>query len=336
MTILVPGSAGFIGHAVAIKLLARGEKVVGLDNLDPYYDVNLKKARLALIQDNPNFTDARIDLANREQVEQLFETVKPTRVINLAAQAGVRNSIENPRAYMQSNLVGFLNILEGCRAVNVRHLVYASSSSVYGTNTKLPFSVHDPVDHPISLYAASKRGGELMAHAYSHLFNMPATGLRFFTVYGPWGRPDMALFKFAKAMIEGKPIDIYNEGKMSRDFTYIDDIVDGVVKVLDAPSGPIALDEGESPDPASSHTAPFRVFNIGNNKPIELMAYVKLLEDSLGIKAKPNFMPMQPGDAKATQADVKSLIDHVGYAPKTSVDQGVARFVEWYKEYYGV
>ncbi len=335
MRILVTGTAGFIGNHVALNLLARGDQVVGVDNLTPYYDVTLKEARLARIADQDGFAEARIDIADREAVAALFAEFRPDAVINLAAQAGVRYSLTNPHAYADTNLIGFLNILEGCRAVDAKHLVYASSSSVYGTNTQMPFSIHDGVDHPISLYGATKRANELMAHTYSHLFGLPTTGLRFFTVYGPWGRPDMALFLFTQAILEGRPIDVFNEGRMRRDFTYIDDIADGVVRLLDRVPGPDADAGGDDPDPGSSATAPFRVYNIGNSQPVELMRYIEVLEECLGRTATKNLLPMQPGDVAATWADVDDLMRDAGYRPATPVEVGVARFVEWYMDYYG-
>jgi len=335
MSTLVTGSAGFIGNAVARRLLAQGEKVIGLDNLNAYYDVDLKMARLGLVRDHPDFSEARIDLADRDAMTELFARERPTRVINLAAQAGVRYSLENPHTYGESNLVGFLNLLEGCRATGVEHLVFASSSSVYGTNTKLPYSVDDPTDHPISLYAATKKANELMAHSYSHLYGIPTTGLRFFTVYGPWGRPDMAPIKFAKAIIAGEPIDIYNDGNMSRDFTYIDDIVDGVIRVLNHQPEPVAHTPGDVTNPSSSHTAPYRIYNIGNSEPVKLMDFIAALENSLGLSAIHNFMPMQPGDVRDTWADVGSLSRDVGYQPTTSVADGVALFTQWYRDFYG-
>ena len=335
MSTLVTGSAGFIGNAVARRLLAQGDKVIGLDNLNTYYDIDLKMARLDLVRDHPGFTEARIDLVDRDAMNELFARERPTRVINLAAQAGVRYSLENPHTYGESNLVGFLNLLEGCRATGVEHLVFASSSSVYGTNTKLPYNVDDPTDHPISLYAATKKANEMMAHSYSHLYGIPSTGLRFFTVYGPWGRPDMAPIKFAKAIIAGEPIDIYNDGNMSRDFTYIDDIVDGVIRVLNHPPEPVAHTHGEVTNPSSSHTAPYRLYNIGNSKPVDLMDFIAALETSLGLSAIHNFMPMQPGDVRDTWADVDSLTRDVGYQPTTSIADGVALFAQWYRNFYG-
>jgi len=336
MKVLVTGSAGFIGNEVCLKLLDRGDEVIGLDNLNDYYDVNLKEARLARIKDHANFTEARIDLEDKAAMEALFAEHQPQRVVNLAAQAGVRYSLTNPHSYVESNLVGFMNILEGCRAVEAEHLVYASSSSVYGTNTRIPFSVHDSVDHPISLYAASKKANELMAHTYSHLFSLPTTGLRFFTVYGPWGRPDMALFLFTKGIIEGRQIDVFNNGQMQRDFTFIDDIVGGVIAVLDTVPEPDPNAGGDEPDPGASASAPYRLYNIGNNRPVELMRYIELLEENLGRKAEKNMLPMQPGDVAATWADVDALIENVNYRPDTPVEEGIARFVAWYKEFYGV
>ena len=334
MKVLVTGSAGFIGSNVSARLLDAGHEVIGLDNLNDYYDVSLKKARLARIIDHPSYTEARIDLQDRDAVAALFEKHVPTHVINLAAQAGVRYSIENPHSYVDSNIVGFTNILEGCRQAKVKHLVFASSSSVYGTNTKMPFTVHDPVNHPISLYAASKRANELMAHTYSHLFQIPTSGLRFFTVYGPWGRPDMALFLFTKAIIEGKPIDVFNKGEMKRSFTYIDDIVEGVIRLLDVPPQPKPVTEGEAQDPSTSATAPFHVYNIGSDKPETLMRYIEVLEESLGKKAIKNMLPMQPGDVAATWADVDDLKAAVGFEPKTPIEEGIKNFVDWYREFY--
>lgn len=333
--ILVTGAAGFIGSHLSIRLLERGDVVVGLDNLNDYYDVSLKEARLAHFEDHKNFRFVKMDLSDRAGIESLFTEEEFDKVVNLAAQAGVRYSIQNPHAYIDSNIVGFTNILEGCRHNQVKHLVYASSSSVYGANETMPFSVHDNVDHPLSLYAASKKANELMAHTYSNLFGLPTTGLRFFTVYGPWGRPDMALFLFTKAMIEGKPIDVFNHGKMRRDFTYVDDIVEGIVRVLDkiAESNPDWT--GKTPDPGSSK-APWRVYNIGNSSPVELMDYISAIEKVLGIEAKKNFLPLQDGDVPATFADVDDLIRDIDYRPDTPVDEGVSRFVEWYRDYYAV
>lgn len=333
MKILVTGTAGFIGSHLAHVLLARGDEVIGVDNVNDYYDVNLKEARLARLKAIPGFTEARIGLEDKDSIYQLFATHKPQRVVNLAAQAGVRYSLVNPQAYIDANLVGFCNILEACRHNQVEHLVYASSSSVYGANTSMPFSVHDNVDHPVSLYAASKKANELMAHTYSHLFRLPTTGLRFFTVYGPWGRPDMALFLFTKSILEGKPIDVFNYGQHKRDFTYIDDIVEGVVRTLDHVAEPNPHWSGDNPDSATSK-APYRLYNIGNNQPVELMRFIEVLEENLGKRAEKNFLPMQQGDVPATYADVEALTKDVGYAPKTPIEEGIARFVTWYKDYY--
>ncbi len=333
--ILVTGAAGFIGSHVCIRLLARGDVVVGLDNLNDYYDVSLKEARLARFSDHERFRFVKMDLSDRSGMEALFAAEKFDRVINLAAQAGVRYSLENPHAYIESNIVGFTNILEGCRHHDVQHLVYASSSSVYGANETMPFSVHDNVDHPLSLYAASKKANELMAHTYSHLYGLATTGLRFFTVYGPWGRPDMALFLFTRAMLENRPIDVFNHGKMQRDFTYIDDIVEGIIRVLDHTAAPNPDWSGASPDPGTSK-APWRIYNIGNANPVNLMDYIAAIEQALGMTAKKNFLPMQDGDVPATFADVQALMDDVDYCPNTPVEEGVARFVAWYREFYGV
>jgi len=333
MKVLVTGTAGFIGNALAIRLLERGDEVIGVDNLNDYYDVNLKKARLTRITDNPAFTDVRADIADRAAMEKVFAEHKPERVVNLAAQAGVRYSIENPHAYVDTNLVGFCNILEGCRHHGVEHLVYASSSSVYGANTSMPFSVHDNVDHPMSLYAASKKANELMAHTYSSLYKLPTTGLRFFTVYGPWGRPDMALFMFTRNILAGKPIDVFNYGKHRRDFTYIDDIVEGVIRVLDRVPAPNPQWSGAAPDSATSY-APYQLYNIGNNQPVELMHYIEVLEACLGKKAEKNLLPLQPGDVPDTYADVQDLIKDVDYKPDTPVEQGIANFVNWYRAFY--
>ncbi|MBL1352121.1 MAG: NAD-dependent epimerase [Zetaproteobacteria bacterium] len=333
--ILVTGAAGFIGSHLSIRLLERGDEVVGLDNLNDYYEVSLKEARLARFSDHENFRLVKMDLSDREGMEALFTEEKFDKVVNLAAQAGVRYSIENPHAYIESNIVGFTNVIEGCRHNKVKHLVYASSSSVYGANETMPFSVHDNVDHPLSLYAASKKANELMAHTYSHLYELPTTGLRFFTVYGPWGRPDMALFLFTKAILEGKPINVFNHGKMRRDFTYIDDIVEGVIRVLDKTAESNSEWNGKKPDPASSK-APWRIYNIGNSNPVELMDYIKAIEKSLGMEAEKNFMPLQDGDVPATSADVQALMDDVGFKPDTHVEDGVRRFVEWYRAYYKV
>ncbi|MDH5411369.1 MAG: NAD-dependent epimerase [Alphaproteobacteria bacterium] len=332
MTILVTGTAGFIGNEIALRLLDRGERVVGVDCLTPYYDLTLKQARLGRLADRPGFTEARIDLADREATARLFAKHKPDRVFHLAAQPGVRYSIENPHAYADCNLTGFLNILEGCRAAGVEHLVYASSSSVYGSNEKIPFSEHDAADHPVSLYAATKRANELMAHCYAHLYGFPATGLRFFTVYGPWGRPDMAPMLFARAIMEGRPIDVFNGGEMRRDFTYIDDIVEGVLRTADCIPAP---DPQAGADPAASPIAPHRVFNIGNGAPVDLMRFIEVMEEALGRKAVKNMLPMQPGDVKATWANTADLEAATGWKPATSIEDGVGRFVEWYREFYG-
>jgi len=333
--ILVTGAAGFIGSHLCLRLLARGDEVVGLDNLNDYYDVTLKEARLARLTGHQAFSFVKLDLADRDGIEALFSSSGFDKVVNLAAQAGVRYSLENPQAYIDSNIVGFTNILEGCRHHGVKHLAYASSSSVYGANESMPFSVHDNVDHPISLYAASKKANELMAHTYSHLFGLPTTGLRFFTVYGPWGRPDMALFLFTKAILNGDTIDVFNHGKMRRDFTYIDDIVEGVLRVLDrTPEGNADWD-GLNPDPGSSR-APWRVYNIGNHNPVELMHFIEVLENALGQKANKRFLPMQPGDVPATAANVDDLMRDVGFRPDTSLEIGIPRFVKWYREYFGI
>jgi len=332
--ILVTGAAGFIGYHTSERLLARGDEVVGLDNLNDYYDPTLKEARLARLQGAPGFKFVRMDLGDRAGIEQLFATERFDKVINLAAQAGVRYSLTNPHTYIDSNLVGFLHILEGCRHHGVQHLTYASSSSVYGANTAMPFSVHQNVDHPLSLYAATKKANELMAHTYSHLYGLPTTGLRFFTVYGPWGRPDMALFLFTKAILGGRPIDVFNHGRMRRDFTFIDDIVEGVIRTSDH-TAPVNADwDSNHPDPATSK-APYRLYNIGNNNPVELMHLIGTLEQALGRTAAKNMLPMQMGDVPATYADVQALERDVGFAPKTSIETGVARFVEWYRSYYG-
>lgn len=335
MKVLVTGAAGFIGSSLSLRLLARGDEVIGIDNHNDYYNPALKEARLERHADHPAYTHIRGDLADRALIENLFATHQPQRVVNLAAQAGVRYSLENPLAYIDSNLVGFGHILEGCRHHQIEHLVYASSSSVYGANTKMPFSVHDNVDHPVSLYAATKKANELMGHSYSHLYNLPTTGLRFFTVYGPWDRPDMALQKFTGAILRGAAIDVYNYGKHRRDFTYIDDIVAGVIRVLDKPAQPNPDWNSEQPDPGSSN-APWRVYNIGNNNPVELMDYIKAIETGLGTKAKLNLLPLQPGDVPDTFADVSDLVREFDYQPKTSVQEGIEKFVAWYKTYYGV
>ena len=333
MKVLVTGAAGFIGMHVCQLLLARGDEVVGVDNLNDYYDVALKEARLARLAPDPRFKLSRLDIADREGIAALFAAERPQRVINLAAQAGVRYSLQNPHAYVDSNLVGFVNLLEGCRHNGVEHLVYASSSSIYGGNERMPFSEHDNVDHPVSLYAATKKANELMAHTYSHLFKLPTTGLRFFTVYGPWGRPDMALFLFAKAILEDRPIDVFNHGKMRRDFTYIDDIAEGVIRVLDRPPQADPGFDKQVPDPATSW-APYRVFNIGNHQPVELMAYIEALEQALGKTAMKNFLPLQDGDVPATYADTSELNRVTDFSPSTPVTEGVRRFVEWYRSYH--
>ncbi|BAL26059.1 NAD-dependent epimerase [Azoarcus sp. KH32C] len=335
MKILVTGAAGFIGMHASQVLLARGDEVVGIDNLNDYYDPQLKLDRLARLTPNPGFRFVKLDVADRAGMERLFAEEKFDRVIHLAAQAGVRYSLQNPHAYIESNLVGFTNILEGCRHNKVQHLVYASSSSVYGGNTKMPFSEHDSVDHPVSLYAATKKANELMAHTYSHLYGLPTTGLRFFTVYGPWGRPDMALFLFTKAILEGRPIDVFNHGKMKRDFTYIDDIVEGVIRTLDRVAEADPAFDPLNPDPGRG-AAPYRVFNIGNNNPVELMAFIEAIEDAVGQKAEKNFLPLQDGDVPATYADTDELNAWTGFAPATSVRDGVGRFVAWYRGYFGV
>ena len=335
MKILVTGTAGFIGSHLAHRLLDRGDEVIGVDNVNDYYDVSLKEARLARLTGKAGFTEVRQDVADRSAMDSLFAKHKPERVVHLAAQAGVRYSLENPHAYVDANLVGFMNILEGCRHHRVEHLVYASSSSVYGANETMPFSVHDNVDHPLSLYAASKKANELMAHTYSHLYNLPTTGLRFFTVYGPWGRPDMALFIFTKKILAGEPIDVFNHGRHRRDFTYIDDIVEGVVRTLDHVAEPNPEWSGANPDPGTSK-GPYRIYNIGSNNPVELSRFIEIIEDRVGKKAEKNLLPMQPGDVPATYANVDDLIDDVGYKPSTTVEEGIANFVDWYREFYGV
>ena len=335
MKILVTGSAGFIGSAVTLQLLARGDEVVGIDNHNNYYDPAIKEARLLRFAEHPNYTHFRVDIANRQAIDEIFKTFKPQRVINLAAQAGVRYSIENPYAYIDSNILGFAHILEGCRHHGVDHLVYASSSSVYGANTKMPFSVHQNVDHPLSLYAASKKANELMAHTYSHLYGLPTTGLRFFTVYGPWGRPDMALFKFTKAILAGNSIQVFNFGKHRRDFTYVDDIVNGVIRVVDKPATPNLLWDGDLPDPGTSKV-PWRVYNIGNNNPVELLDYIKVLEANLGKKATLELLPLQPGDVPDTFANVDDLVSDFDFKPTTSIEEGIERFVAWYRDYFKV
>lgn len=333
--ILVTGVAGFVGFFLAQKLLDRGDEIIALDNINDYYDVNLKYDRLAQLEGRKNFTFYKLDLADRTGMEQLFAEHQFDKVAHLAAQAGVRYSLKNPHTYINSNLVGFIHILEGCRHQNVEHLVFASSSSVYGANTKMPFSVHDNVDHPLSLYAATKKSNELMAHTYSHLYNLPTTGLRFFTVYGPWGRPDMALFTFTKLILSGKPIDVYNYGKMQRDFTYIDDIVEGVIRTLDKIPEPNPQWSGEHPDPSTSK-APYKIYNIGNNQPVELIRFIEVLEDCLGMKAEKNLLPLQPGDVLATYADVDDLAKDVAFKPSIPIEVGIDNFVKWYRSYYKV
>ena len=332
-TVLVTGAAGFIGMHACARLLARGDTVVGIDNLNTYYDPALKEARLARLLPHPDFRFERLDIADRQALPELFARVRPTRVLHLAAQAGVRYSIDQPHAYVDANLAGFVNLLEACRAWPVEHLVYASSSSVYGGNTRLPFSEADAVDHPISLYAATKKSNELMAHTYAHLYRIPVTGLRFFTVYGPWGRPDMALFKFTRAMLAGEAIDVYGEGRLVRDFTYIDDIVEGVLRVLDKPATPDPAYDPLAPNPGTS-SAPYRIFNIGNSAPTVLMDYITALESALGTTARKNMLPIQPGDMHSTAADTSALAAWVGFAPSTPVQTGVARFVNWYRGFY--
>ncbi len=335
MKIMITGAAGFIGSSLGLSLLRRGDEVHGVDNLNDYYDVALKQARLDRLQEFDGFRFHKLDISDRRQMEELFSGHRFDAVMNLAAQAGVRYSIDNPAAYVDANLVGFANILEGCRHGGVGHLAFASSSSVYGANTRLPFSEKDNVDHPISLYAASKKANELMAHSYAHLFRLPVTGLRFFTVYGPWGRPDMALFKFTRGILAGEPIPVFNRGQMVRDFTYIDDIVEGVVRVLDNPAKENPDWSGDRPDPATSK-APYRVYNIGNSQPVQLMRYIELLEQNLGRKANLDLLPMQDGDVPATTADVGALESDLGYRPTTTVEEGVARFVDWYLDYHGI
>ena len=335
MKVLVTGAAGFIGMTTSLALLARGDEVVGLDNLNDYYDVALKQARLARLTPHDRFRFVKLDVADREGIAAQFARERFDRVVHLAAQAGVRSSLKNPHAYVDSNLVGFINILEGCRHARVQHLVYASSSSVYGGHTRMPFSEHAGVDHPVSLYAATKKANELMAHTYSHLYGLPTTGLRFFTVYGPWGRPDMALFLFTKAILEGRPIDVFNFGQMQRDFTYVDDIVEGVVRVLDRVAAPDAGYDAAAPDPAVSNV-PYRVFNIGNHQPVPLMEFIGCVEEALGRTAQKNLLPLQDGDVPATYADVDALTQWVGFAPATDIRTGIRRFVDWYRGYYAV
>lgn len=333
MKIIVTGSAGFIGSTLVKELLKRGDKVCGIDNHNDYYDVRLKLDRLKTFEDHDSYIHNLLDLSDKDGINKCFKEFKPNMVVNLAAQAGVRYSLENPLSYIESNIVGFTNILEACRHYSVEHLVYASSSSVYGANLKMPFSTHDNVDHPLSLYAATKKSNELMAHTYSNLFNIPTTGLRFFTVYGPWGRPDMALFNFTKSIVDGKPINVFNNGNHKRDFTYVDDIVRGIICVLDRPASCNADWSGQKPDPGSSFS-PWKIYNIGNNNPVNLMDYISAIEEALGIKAKKNFLPLQPGDVPDTYADVSDLVKDFGYKPSTTLKQGVYKFIEWYKEYY--
>ena len=335
MKVLVTGAAGFIGSALSIRLLERGDEVVGIDNLNDYYDVNLKLARLEPLRDHKRFKFIKLEISDREEVAELFIREKFQRVMHLAAQAGVRYSITNPHAYIDSNIIGFMNILEGCRHNAVEHLAYASSSSVYGANTNMPFSIHDNVDHPVSLYAASKKANELMAHTYSHLYKLPTTGLRFFTVYGPWGRPDMSLFLFTRNILDGKPIDVFNYGNHRRDFTYIDDIVEGVIRVIDKPAQANAGWASENPDPGTS-LAPYRVYNIGNNNPVNLLVFIETLEKCLGKEAIKNLLPLQPGDVPDTYADVYDLVNDLGYKPGTLLETGIRNFVEWYKNFYRI
>lgn len=335
MKILVTGAAGFIGSALSIKLLERGEEVVGIDNLNDYYDVNLKLSRLERVKKYPRFKFCKLDVVENQAIDNFFATEQFNGVVHLAAQAGVRYSLTHPHTYIQTNIVGFMNILEGCRKSSIDHLVYASSSSVYGANTKMPFSIHDNVDHPVSLYAASKKANELMAHTYSHLYGLSTTGLRFFTVYGPWGRPDMSLFLFTRNILENKPIDVFNYGNHRRDFTFIDDIVEGVIRVLDRPAQANANWVGEKPDPGTSKS-PYRLYNIGNNNPVDLMEFIGILEKCLGKKAQKNLLPLQLGDVPDTYADVNDLVADMGYKPQTSLEEGIGKFVEWYKWYYGI
>lgn len=335
MKVLVTGTAGFIGSNVAHYLLNRGDEVIGIDNLNDYYDVNLKNARLAQLTTREGFSDICLDIEDRDGISKLFKEQRPDKVVHLAAQAGVRYSLVNPNAYIDSNITGTTNILEGCRHNEVQHLVYASSSSVYGANTNMPFSIHNNVDHPVSLYAATKKANELMAHTYSHLYQIPTTGLRFFTVYGPWGRPDMALFMFTKNILEGKPIDVFNYGKCKRDFTYIDDIVEGVIRTLDNTARPNPDWSSEAPDTGTSY-APFRIYNIGNNQPVELLRFIEVIEDCVGKKAEKNMLPLQPGDVPATYANVDDLMNDVGFRPETSIEDGISNFVAWYRDYYQI
>jgi len=333
MKVLVTGTAGFIGSHLVLRLLARGDQVVGIDNMSDYYDVNLKKARLARFMDHPNYTHIHADLANREAIEAAFATHEPQRVVNLAAQAGVRYAAENPHEYISSNVTGFLHVLEGCRHHGVEHLVFASTSSVYGANLAMPFSEHQSSEHPLTLYAASKKANEMMAHSYAHLYGIPCTGLRFFTVYGPWGRPDMALFLFTRAILAGEPIKVFNHGHHKRSFTYVDDIVEGVIRTLDQVPGKAPGWDGHAPDPGTSGVAPYRIYNIGNEQPVELLRYIEVLEDCLGKKAVMEMLPLQAGDVPDTEADASALIEGVGYRPVVSVEEGVANFIRWYREY---
>ena len=334
MKVLVTGTAGFIGSTLSHRLIDRGDEVIGIDNLNDYYDVSLKKARLERLKSKSGFTEAFLDIQDKDAMAEVFARHKPNRVVHLAAQAGVRYSLVNPHAYIDANMYGTLNILEGCRNNPVEHLVFASTSSVYGSNTNMPFSVSDNVDHPVSLYAATKKANELMAHNYAHLFEVPCTGLRFFTVYGPWGRPDMALFLFTKNILAGKPIDVFNHGNHTRDFTYVDDIVEGVIRTLDKPATASAGYDKGNPDPSTSH-APYRLYNIGSNTPIQLSRYIEVLEDCLGKKAEKNLLPLQPGDVPDTYANVDALVDDMGYKPNTPIEVGVSNFVDWYRSYYG-
>ena len=335
MKVLVTGVAGFIGSVLALRLLERGDEVIGIDNINDYYDINLKLARLENLNVFKSFKFLKLDISERSEIESLFAREKFHKVMHLAAQAGVRYSITNPHAYINSNIVGFVNILEGCRYHDVKHLVYASSSSVYGANTKIPFSIHDNVDHPVSLYAASKKSNELMAHTYSHLYDIPTTGLRFFTVYGPWGRPDMSLFMFTRNILDGKPINVFNYGNHRRDFTYIDDIVEGVIRVIDKPAKTNSSWDGNKPDSGSS-LAPYKIYNIGNQNPVNLLTFIETLEKCLGKQAIKNFMPLQAGDISDTYADVSELVDDLGYKPNTELEHGINNFVKWYKDFYGV
>jgi len=335
MRILVTGTAGFIGSYVAQALLKQGDEVIGVDNLNDYYDVSLKEDRLSPLNEHADFTDIRADLADRERIDQVFKEHQPERVVHLAAQAGVRYSLQNPHAYADSNLSGMLNILEGCRNYSVKHLVYASSSSVYGANTQMPFSIHHNVDHPVSLYAATKKANELMAHSYSNLYNIPTTGLRFFTVYGPWGRPDMAYFSFTKKILAKEPIDVFNFGKCQRDFTYIDDIVEGVIRTLNSTATPNPDWSSDAPDTGTSY-APYRIYNIGNNQPVELLRFIEVIEECLGIKAEKNLLPLQPGDVPATYANIDDLVNDVGFKPATTIEDGIANFISWYQDYYKI